>query len=136
MKRIGNAQTYLSKAVTDRFWIVDRAMFALSPYLTFDEAEKIAIELERMATSRFEGNFTHEDAFNWLAQQLGADRYAAVTQCWNIDNQQAITRLHSPEELRDAYVHVISMQEGTLEEVAANPKNYIKIQTTRSQYQA
>jgi len=110
-------------------------MFALSPYLTWDESERIAMELERMAESKWEGNFTHEDAYNWLAMMIGADRYAAVTQCWNIDNQQAIQRVMAPETLRDAWVHVISMQEGTPEQVRSNPKDYILIKTTRDSAQ-
>ena len=129
--RMGHAQTYISKQATDKFWIIDRCMFALSPYITWDEAERIGMEIERMAESKWEGNFTHDDAYNWLAQQLGSDRYAAVTQMFNIDNQQAIQRVNAPETLRDAWVHVISMQEGTPEEVAANPKNYILIKTTK-----
>ena len=133
--RMGHAQTYVSKKVTDRFWIIDRAMFALSPYLTWDESERIAMELERMAESKWEGNFTHEDAYNWLAMMIGADRYAAVTQMWNLDNQQAIQRVMAPETLRDAWVHVLSMQEGTDEEVRANPNNYILIKTTRDSAQ-
>jgi len=132
--RMGHAQTYVSKAVTDRFWVIDRAMFALSPYLTFEEAEQIGMELERMATSKLEGNFSGEDAFNWLAQQLGAERYAAVTQCWNIDNQQAIQRVHSPDSLRDAWVHILTMHEGTPEQVRASPKDYILIKTTKDSH--
>ena len=133
--RMGHAQTYLSRQVTDRFWVIDRAMFALSPYLTWDESERIALELERMAESKWEGNFTHEDAYNWLAMMIGSERYAAVTQCWNIDNQQAIQRVNAPETLRDAWIHPVSMYEATPEEVAANPKNYILIKTTKDSAQ-
>lgn len=129
-----SAQTYLSHTTTTRFHIVDRAMFALSPYLTFEEGEKVAIELERMGQSKTEGNFTDADAFNWLAQQLGGERYQAVMMLWTLDNQQAIQKLYAPEQLRPAWVHVLTMTEGTPEEVAANPKNYILIQTTKSEY--
>jgi len=134
MSRMGHAMTYVSQAVTNKFFVIDRAMFALSPYLTWDEAEKIALELERLGTSKHEGNFSSEDAFNWIAQQLGAERYAAVTQLWNIDNQQAIQRVHAPESLRDAWVHYLTMQEGTPEQVKRNPKDYILIKTTRDEY--
>jgi len=134
MTTFGHATTYLSKAVTDRFWVVDRAMFSLSPYLTFDEAEKIAIELERMATSKYEGNFTDADAFNWLAQQLGAERYAALCQIWIMDNQHNIAKLYKPEQLRKAWVHPITMTEATPEELAKNPSGYIEIDTLKSEY--
>jgi hypothetical protein len=127
--------TYVSQAVTNRFYVIDRAMFALSPYLTWEEAEKIAVELERLATSRYEGNFTNADAFNWLAQQLGPDRYQAVQMLWTMDNQMAIKRLYAPEQLRAAHVHKLSMCEGTPEEVKANPDQYIEIETLKSEYQ-
>jgi len=134
MKRYGHATTYFSKAVTDKFWIIDRALFAWSPYLTFDEAADIAIELERMAESKLEGNFTDGDAMNWLAQQLGPDRYAALCQIWIMDNQHNIAKLYKPEQLRTAWVHPLSMAEATAEEYAANPSAYIEIQTLKSEY--
>jgi len=135
MSRLGHAMTYISQAVTNKFYVVDRAMFALSPYLTFEEAEKIAVELERMATSKHEGNFSNSDAFNWLAQQLGPDRYQAVQMLWQLDNQLSIKRLYSPEQLRTAHVHKLTMTEGTPEEVRANPNNYIEVETLKSEYQ-
>jgi len=135
MSRLGHAMTYISQAVTNKFYVVDRAMFALSPYLTFEEAEKIAVELERMATSKHEGNFSNSDAFNWLAQQLGPDRYQAVQMLWTLDNQLSIKRLYAPEQLRQAWVHKLTMTEGTPEEVRANPSNYIEVETLKSEYQ-
>jgi len=135
MSRLGHAMTYISQAVTNKFYVIDRAMFALSPYLTFEEAEKIAVQLERLATSKHEGNFSNSDAFNWLAQQLGPDRYQAVQMLWTLDNQLAIKRLYAPEQLRQAWVHKLSMTEGTAEEVKANPDQYIEVETLKSEYQ-
>lgn len=134
MQEFGSAQSWVSAAVTNKFWVIDRAMFAMSPYLTDDESWKIVQELERMATSKLEGNFTGDDAINWLAQQLGAERYQAISMMWILDNQQAIQRLYKPEQLRDAWVHKITMTEATPEELEKNPKNYVKIQTTKDEY--
>jgi hypothetical protein len=126
--------TILSTAVTNRFYVIDRAMWAMSPYITDDEGAKIAIELERMAESKTEGNFTDSDAFNWLAMMLGGERYQAIQMMWHLDNQHNIEKLYAPEQLRDAYLHNITHTEGTLEEVAANPKNYTAIKVLKSEY--
>jgi len=134
MRKLGHAQTYVSQAVTNRFYVIDRAMFALSPYITFEEAEKICFELEKLAQSRTEGNFSSDDAFNWLAEQLGPARYQAVTMMWNINSQNAIKQVFTPEQLRPAFIHKITMTEATPEEYAKTPDNYIEIQTTRDAY--
>lgn len=125
----------LSTAVTNRFYVIDRAMWAMSPYITYEEGEKIAIELERMAKSTTEGNFTDSDAFNWLAYQLGGERYQAIQMLWHLDNQHNIEKLYSPEQLRDAYLHNITHTEGTPQEVAANPQNYTPIKILKSEFQ-
>jgi len=127
--------TRLSVGVTNRFYVIDRAMWALSPYISFEEGEKIALELERMATSKTEGNFTDADAFNWLAQQLGGERYQAVQMMWTLDNQHNIQKLYNPEQLRDAYLHNITHTEGTPDEVAKNPNSYTAIKILKSEYQ-
>jgi hypothetical protein len=129
---IGNATTYISQAATNRFWNIDRIMFAMSPYLTDEETWKIVEELERMSASKTEGNFSPNDALNWVAEQLGGDRYQALCMAWTIDNQAAVTSIHSPEELREAWVHKLTMTEGTADEVRTNPNDYILIKTTRN----
>jgi len=134
MNRFGHASTYVSQAVTNKFYNVDRIMFAWSPYLTDEESWKIVTELEKMATSKTEGNFTASDALNWMAEQLGPERYQVLCHMWTLNNQNAITSLYRPEQLRSAWVHKITMTEATPEELARNPQNYIEIQTTRDEY--
>jgi len=132
--KMGHATTYLSQQATDRFFNVDRVVFGLSPYLTDQESWRIVEEMEKMARSKYEGNFSADDAMNFVAEMLGPARWAAVTQMWNIDNQQAIQRVHAPESLRDAWVHYLTMTEGTPEEVARNPRDYILIKTTKDSH--
>ena len=133
--KLGNAMTYITAEATKRFHVIDRAMFALSPYLTDDEAWKIVTELERMATGTVDGNFTDRDAFNWLAYQLTPARYEALQMMWTLDNQNNITKLYAPEQLRPAWIHKITMTEATPEELVKNPDNYVRIQTTRDEFQ-
>jgi len=130
-KLLGHASTYMSQAATAKFWNVDRINFALSPYLTDEESWRIVDELEKMAESKYEGNFSPDDAMNWMAHMVGPERWQAVTMMWIMDNQNAILKLHHPEELREAWVHRITMTEGTDDEVRNSPKDYILIRTTR-----
>ena len=128
----GHASTYLSTEATHKFWNIDRIMFAWSPYLTDDESWRIVQELEKMATSKYEGNFSANDAFNWMAQMIGADRYQALCMMWTMDNQNAINKLNRPEELRDAWVHKLTMTEETdFNVIKANPYDYVLVTTTR-----
>ena len=53
---------------------------------------------------------------------------------WTIDNQNAIAKLYAPEQLRDAWMHRITMTEATPEELARNPDNYILIKTLKDDY--
>jgi len=128
------AWSYASQAVTNRFWVVDRICFALSPYITDDESWKIVQELEKMSKSRYEGNFTQQDAFDFIAQLIGPERYAAVTTLWAIENQNAIAAGNQPDMLREAWMHKITMQEGTETEVRNSPKDYVSILVPKSQY--
>ena len=132
--RQGQAFSHISRQATDKFWNVDRIMFGLSPYITDEESWKIVDEMEKMAKSRHEGNFTPGDALNWVAHMLGSDRWQAVTTMWTIDNQNAIAKLYAPEQLRDAWMHRITMTEATPEELARNPDNYILIKTLKDDY--
>ena len=131
----GNATTYLSKTATDKFWPIDRIMFSMSPYITDAEAWQIVQEMEKMALSRYEGNFSQSDAFLWVAEQLGPERYQAVTTLWAIENQNAIRAVHTPGMLREAWMHKIAMTEGTEEQVRNHPGDYVSILVPRNEYQ-
>lgn len=131
----GHASTYLSSAATAKFFQLDRINFALSPYLTDEESWLIVDEMEKMAKSKYEGNFTPDDAMNWMAHMIGPARWQAVTMMWIMENQNALRRLHSPEELRDAWVHKITMtEEDDPSVLRAHPNDYILIQTTKAEY--
>jgi hypothetical protein len=126
--------SYVSQAATNKFFNIDRIMFGLSPYVTDEESWRIVEAMNQMAESKYEGNFTASDALLWVAEQLGPDRWQAVCMMWTLDSQNAIKQLYTPEQLRSAWVHKITMTEATPEELAANPSNYIEIQTTREDF--
>jgi hypothetical protein len=130
----GNAWTYTSRAASQKFWHIDRICFSLSPWITDEESWRIVEQLERLGNSAQEGNFTASESLVWFAEQVGPARYQALCMAWTIENQNAIRRLYAPEQLRDAWVHSITMTEGTPEQLAANPDNYILIQTTRDEF--
>lgn len=126
-----SAQTYVSQEFTQKFWNMDRILFNMSPFLTFEESDKIMDEMEKRAKSKFEGNWTTGDCLMFLRETLGNDRWNALEMMWEMSNQNAIVQYNNPEDLRDAYIHKITMTEGTLEQVAASPDDYILIQTTK-----
>lgn len=134
MNNFGHAQTYVSQAVTNRFYNIDRIMFSWSPWLTDEESWRIVKNLERLATSSTEGNFTAGDALTWMAEQLGPDRYQALCHMWTLNSQTAIQQLYTPEQLRPAWIHKITLTEATQDQVALNPDLYVQIQTTRDEY--
>jgi hypothetical protein len=130
-KKMGHAFTYTSKALTDKFYHLDRIMYAMSPFLTDDESWLILTEAEKRAQSKLENNWTPGDCIQFCKDLLGEPRWQALEMAWEINSQNAVHSLFSPEQLRDAWVHKISMTEGTPEQVQANPDDYILIQTTK-----
>lgn len=126
-----SAFTYASQAFTRKFWNMDRILFNMSPYLTFEESDKIMDEMEKRAKSQLEGNWTVGDCIMFLRELLGNDRWNAVEMAWEIDNQAAIAEYNAPETLREAWVHKITMQEVPAEVGMKNPDNYIRIRTTK-----
>jgi len=129
-KQHSDAFTRVSTEFTNKFYNMDQICFRFSPYLTFMEAETIVVEMEKRATSKYEGNWTTSDCIMFLRELLGNDRYNAIEMAWEIDNQAMITAYNSREELRTAYVHKLMMTEGTPEQVRANPNDYMEIKTT------
>lgn len=127
----GQAFSYVSQAFTNKFFNMDRILFNMSPFLTDDESWKIVVEMEKRAESKHEGNWTTNDCLMFLRETLGNDRWNAVEQMWELSNQQAITQFNDPKDLRDAYVHRLTMTEGTPEQVQANPNDYVLVKTTK-----
>jgi hypothetical protein len=130
-KKLGHAFTYTSKALTDKFYHLDRIMFSMSPFLTDDEAWLILTEAEKRATSRLEGNWTAGDSIQFCKDLLGEARWQALEMAWEINSQNAVTQLFAPNELRDCWVHKLSMTEVPAEVALATPEDYILIQTTK-----
>jgi hypothetical protein len=110
---------------------MDRILFNMSPYLTFEESDKIMYEMEKRASSKYEGNWTTSDCLMFLRETLGNDRWNALEMMWELGNQNAIVQYNNPEDLREAWVNKLTMTEGTAEQVKANPDDYILIQTTK-----
>jgi hypothetical protein len=124
-----SAFTRVSQALTNKFFNMDRIMVNWSPYLTYEESERIVVEMEKRARSKYEGNWTNSDCMMFLRELMGNDRVNAIEQSWLIDNQAAVEKFGGGL-LREAWVHKLSMAEGTPEQVRANPDNYILIKTT------
>ena len=126
-KDVGSAMTHVSKAYTDKFWNMDRIMFSMSPFLTYDESDKIIIEMEKRAKSKLEANWTHTDCIDFLRQTLGNDRWNALERMWELQNQNAVKQLFTPEQLRETWVDPITMCEIDDETRSKNPGSYIQI---------
>lgn len=123
-----SAMTYASKEFTDRFWNMDRIMFSMSPFLTYEETDKIMAEMEKRAASKLEGNWTNSDCIQFLRDVLGNDRWNALERMWEINSQNAMKQLYTPDQLRDTWVDPITMCEVSDEQRLTNPGNYILIQ--------
>ena len=123
----GHAQTYVSQDFTNKFWNMDRIMFAMSPFLTYEESDKIMIEMEKRAKSKYEGNWTHSDCLMFLRETLGNDRWNAVERMWELQNQNAVKQLFNPEDLKETWVHPLTMCEVDEATRAKNPGEYIQI---------
>jgi hypothetical protein len=127
-----SAQTLASQAFTKKFWIMDRILFNMSPFLTFEESDIIMTAMEKRAQSRHEGNWTTNDCLMFLRELLGNERWNAIEQMWEMNNQQAIIEYNAPETLREAWVHKLTMTEETdLNIIKAKPASYVLIKTIK-----
>ena len=127
----GQAFSYVSQAFTNKFFNMDRILFNMSPYITDEESWLIVEEMEKRSQSKWEGNWTTGDCIMFLRELLGNERYNAMEIMWEMDNQQAIQQYNNPEDLRDAWLHKITLTEGTPEQVDARPEDYVRIKTTK-----
>jgi hypothetical protein len=132
-REVGNAFTYASQNFTNKFWNLDRIMFSWSPYLTDDESWKIMDEMEKRAKSQYEGNWTTGDCMMFLRETLGNDRVNAIERMWEIENQNAVLSVFSPDELKETWVDKVSLCEVTPDQVKANPENYVLIKLPKTQ---
>lgn len=128
--KLGHAFTYVSQDLTRKFFHLDRIMYSMSPFLTDDESWLILNEAEKRAQSKLENNWTAGDCLQFCKDTLGQDRWTALEMMWEVNSQNAVTQLFAPEELRTAWIHKITMTEGTDLEVQASPDQYVQIQTT------
>jgi len=126
-KDVGSAMTHVSQAYTSKFWNMDRIMFSMSPFLTFEESDKIIIEMEKRAQSKYEANWTTSDCLMFLRETLGNDRWNAIERMWELQNQNAVKQLYSPDELKETWVDPISMCEVDDFTRSLDPSKYIQI---------
>ena len=132
-KPIGNAMTYASQAFTNKFFNMDRIMFSWSPYLTDEETWKIMDQMELRAKSQLEGNWTAGDCLMFLRETLGNDRVNAIERMWEIENQNALLAVFSPDELKETWVDKVSLCEVSNEDYLKNPNNCILIKLPKTQ---
>lgn len=79
----------VSQAFTSKFLELDRILFRWSPYLTLNESHIILDKMELYAQSKFEGNWTTSDCYQFLADVLGKDRLQLITMMEQVDNARA-----------------------------------------------
>lgn len=128
----GHAMTYASQSFTQKFFNMDRIMFAWSPYLTFEESDKLMDQMELRALSQYEGNWTAGDCMMFIREQLGNDRVNAIERMWEIDQQTAIQSVFTPDDLQDTWVDKITLCEVGEAQRALNPNQYIQIKLPKA----
>ena len=129
--KLGHATTYVSQDLTNKFYHLDRIMFAMSPFMTDEESWKLLEEAEKRATSKLENNWTAGDCLNFCKDTLGHDRWAAMEMMWELESQNAVLQLFKPEELREAWINKLTMCEVEPEVAALNLGDHICIKTTK-----
>ena len=128
----GHAFTHVSQALTQKFFNMDRIMFAWSPYLTDDESYKIMDEMEKRAKSKLEGNWTTSDCLMFLRELLTNDRVNAIERMWELDNQNAILSVFAPDELKETWVDKITLCEVSQEQRDLNPNQYVIVKIPKT----
>jgi hypothetical protein len=106
-------------------------MNQLAVYLTFEEVDKLLADMEVRTKSKLEGNWTMGDCIDFFKQSLGSDRYDMLRNLWILDNQGMISSHNKPEELREIWIHKLTMLE-TEESIALrNPTQYVQLKVPK-----
>jgi hypothetical protein len=92
-KPILNPYLNVSTAFTDKFLELDRIMFRWSPFLTLEESYKVLDTMEIYAKSKYEGNWTTADCYDFLKRTLGEERFLMVNMMEQVDNQANIQKV-------------------------------------------
>jgi hypothetical protein len=81
----------VSQAFTDKFHNLDRILFGYSPYLSLSESYRILDLMEVAAKSKYEGNWTTSDCYQFLRDVLGSDRLMFIDMMLRRDATEAQT---------------------------------------------
>lgn len=90
---MSNPWLNISKAATDKFWHLDRQIFRLSPYLTDKESYAVLDQMELAAASKYEGNWTESDTFQFLQDVLGKERLQLIEMMYQADQATAVANV-------------------------------------------
>ena len=110
-----------------KFSLLDAAANALCEYMTFEEVDKFLALTDKLAGSKQEGNWTATDVKTFFNEFLGEERYAMIQNMWVMENQHLVSEYTKQDELKEVWVHKLTMFEATPDEVRNNPDNYIAI---------
>jgi len=83
----------MSVAATSKFAGLDKILFRWSIYLTQEESYRILDTMEIWAKSKYEGNFTEADNYDYLRKTLGQDRFYLIQMMERIDIKNAQEKL-------------------------------------------
>ena len=83
--------------------------------------------MEKRTKSKYEGNWTMGDCIQFFKDALGTDRYDMIRNLWILDNQQMIEAYNEPDNLREIWIHKITMQEVPQDKALKDITNHINI---------
>ena len=120
-----------SSAFSNKFDLLDKMLNQLTPYLTFEEVDKLLVDMEIRTKSKIEGNWTMGDCIDFCKQSLGSDRYDILRNLWIMDNQGMIANHNKPEELREIWIHKLTLQEAPEWIALAKPDQYTQLKVPK-----
>lgn len=82
--------TYVDRPLNLNNKVMDKMVAEISPFLNEFEIDKIVEFMWTIDTSKFEVNYTIDDASSQLKIILGAERYEQVKGAWASKNQHLI----------------------------------------------
>jgi hypothetical protein len=132
--RVVDNNPFLNRSVafTNKFAIMDKMLNQMAEFLTMDEVDTIVKQMEIRTKSKLEGNWTLGDCIQFFKDTLGVDRYDTIRNLWILDNQGAIAAMHKPEDLKEIWIHKLTLREPLHDgEVGRSPDSYMLIKVPK-----
>ena len=83
--------TLIDRPTTTTFRALDSMVAELSAHLTEIEIDLLVDSMGKLSTSKYDVNFSVQDAKNWIVDTIGRERYERAVLKWSAVNQKTLT---------------------------------------------